>query len=301
MTNLALALEPTFLLDVKSKEAKHWIVIGCGGNGGYFIPQLARAISIQNRLLTIERRPLHQLTLIDADIVEDKNLTRQNFLPIDVKHNKAKVMANRYGRAFGLEIRVLEGYMESEEMLKKEIKSSGLKPVVVGCVDNNKTRALVHNVFKQTKGMFYLDAGNEEWAGQVVLGYNAGGAKPQKGEAKPHLFDIPSVADIFPEILEATDKLPTELSCAERAVSNPQNIFTNMTAANLMMGFANTILTANAADGRGLKQHCVIFNSETLSQTTTFNKWRYLVTEEEVKAEVAEKVDVAKKVEVEAK
>lgn len=279
--SLQLALEPTYLLDVRSKSPKHFIIIGAGGNGGYFIPQLARATSLANRILQIENRTQHTITIIDADEVEDKNLTRQNFLPMDVGHNKAAVMASRYGRAFGLEINYIDEYLEGPDKLREIIGSNGGTPVVIGAVDNNKTRAIIHQVFKERRNMFWLDAGNEEWAGQVVLGYNSGGYKPTKGEKGPHLFDVPSVADIYPEILEATDKLPTELSCAERAVSNPQNIYTNMTAANIMMGFANTLLTANKADGVGLKQHAVVFNSETITQSTTLNKYRYLVKEEE--------------------
>lgn len=287
--SLALALEPTYLLNIQQRQAKHFIIIGAGGNGGYFIPQLARAVSLANRIATVENRPTHSITIIDADDVEDKNLTRQNFLPIDVGGNKAQIMATRYGRAFGLEINYVDEYLVDADMLTGIINGNSGIPVIVGAVDNNKTRAILHSVYSKRKNTFYLDAGNEEWAGQVVLGYNSGGQKPQKGNKKPHLFDVPSVCEIYPEILEATDKLPTELSCAERAVSNPQNIFTNMTAANILMGFVNGLLNSKEHEGVGLKQHAVTFNAETISQSTTLNKYRYLVKEEE-KAE--EKVEV---------
>lgn len=282
--DLSLALQPTYTLDVQVKKAKHWIIIGAGGNGGYLIPNLLRQISLQNRFLKIENKPGHTITIIDADSVEDKNLTRQNFLPRDVGHNKAEVMANRYGMAFGLEVNYIPEYLDGAKMLKEIIGGSGNIPIVVGAVDNNKTRAIVYEVFKEKKGMFWLDAGNEEWAGQVVVGYNAGKAV-DKSNKEPHLFNLPSVADIYPEILEATDKLPHELSCAERAVSNPQNIQTNQNAANLMMNFANTILTADARNGYGLKAHAVAFNTAIPAFTTTLNKYASLV-KEEAKVEV---------------
>lgn len=291
--SMQLALEPTYLLNVRKRVPKHFIIVGAGGNGAYLIPQLARAVSLANRIATIENRQPHSITIIDADDVEDKNLTRQNFLPIDVGGNKAQIMATRYGRAFGLEINYVDEYLVDANMLTGIINANGATPVIIGAVDNNKTRAILHSVFKKRRDTFYLDAGNEEWAGQVVLGYNSGGHEPQKGNKQPHFFDVPSVCEIYPEILEATDKLPTELSCAERAVSNPQNIFTNMTAANIMMGFVNTLLNADENENIGLKQHAVTFNAETISQTTTLNKYRYLVKEEpkeqaktEVKAEV---------------
>jgi PRTRC genetic system ThiF family protein len=281
--DFALALEPTYTLDVQAKIAKHWIIIGAGGNGGYLIPNLVRQIALQNRALKFENRAQHTITIIDADSVEDKNLTRQNFIQRDVGHNKAEVMANRYGMAFGVEITYIPEYLASTNMLKGIIKSDRNIPVVIGAVDNNATRALVYEVFKETKGMFWLDAGNEEWAGQVVAGYNAS-KEVDKANKTPHLFNLPSLADIYPEILDGGDKLPGDMSCAERAVSNPQNIQTNQNAANLLMNFCNTILTAKSEEGDGLKAHAVIFNTSIPSFTTTLNKLRFLVKQEEVKA-----------------
>lgn len=296
MSNLELALEPTYTLDVQAKKAKHWIIIGAGGNGGYLIPNLLRQISLQNRFLRLENKQIHSVTIIDADGVEDKNLTRQNFIQRDVGQNKAAVMANRYGAAFGVEVTYITEYLSSPEMLEDIIKSAPASPVVVGCVDNNATRLIVDQVFRNKKNMFWLDAGNEEWAGQVVIGYNAG-KDVEKGNKAPHLFNLPAVTQMFPEILEGGDKLPHEMSCAERAVSNPQNIQTNQTAANLLMGFCNTILTANAREGEGLKSHAVVFNIQAPSFATTLNKHRFLVKPvEEPKAE-----EKAVEVEVEVK
>lgn len=283
--DMSLALEPTYTLDVQTKKAKHFIIIGAGGNGGYLIPNLLRQISLQNKFLRLENKAQHAVTIIDADGVEDKNLTRQNFIQRDVGSNKAEVMANRYGAAFGVEVNYIPEYLDGEKMLKSIVKGTNGVPVVIGAVDNNKTRAIVHDVFKSTKGMFWIDAGNEEWAGQVVVGYNAGKAV-DKAKKEPHLFNMPAVTELFPEILEATDKLPHEMSCAERAVSNPQNIQTNQTAANLVMGFANTILTANTREGEGLKSHAVVFNIQAPSFSTTMNKARFLIPEEPKKAEV---------------
>jgi hypothetical protein len=145
--------------------------------------------------------------------------------------------------------------------------------------------------------MFWLDSGNEEWAGQVVCGYNIG-TEVNKENKTPHVFNLPCVADIYPEILDGGDKLPTEMSCAERAVSNPQNIQTNQTAANQLMSYANTILTADAREGNGLKSHQVIFDVTTPSYSTTLNKYRNLVKEEEpaaVEVEVEVKPKAKKK------
>lgn len=294
---MSLSLPTNHTLDVNAKTAKHWIIVGAGGNGGYLLPNLIRLIALQNRFLKIERRPEHIITIIDADTVEDKNLTRQNFIQSDVGKNKAEVMANRYGGAFGVEVSYIPEYLDSPKMLKKIVTQGKMKPVFIGAVDNNKTRAIIHETFKTINGAFWIDAGNEEWGGQVSVGYNALTADnlPEKGLGN---FSIPSVADIFPEILEATDKLPHEQSCAERAVSNPQNIQTNQTAANLMMGFCNTILTAKSEEGEGLKSHLVMFNVKTQSFTTKLNLKENLIPApvQEVKEEAVAEVEVKKEV-----
>ena len=267
---MSLKLEKTYPLEVQLNTGKHWIVVGCGGNGGYFIPQLLRQIALQNKRLELAGRTPHRVTLIDADVVEDKNLTRQNFVRNDVGRNKAQIMAERYGRAFGLPVDFLPEYIQSGEQLKR-IVHQNMKPVFVGAVDNNKTRMLINEAFESIKNSFWIDAGNEEWGGQVVCGFNNDNIPPNPANRKPHMFHLPSVVQLYPEVAQATDKLPTELSCAERAVSNPQNIFTNMTAANLLMGFANTILTANGAEGEGLKQNAIAFNAQSMSFTTRLN------------------------------
>lgn len=217
-------------------------------------------------------------------------MTRQNFVRNDVGKNKAEVMATRYGRAFGLEVDFIPDYVESSEFLVHLARESRLEPVFVGAVDNNKTRVLIHDAFARIPYAFYLDAGNEEWGGQVVCGFNYRHQLPNEGEKSPHFFHLPSVVELYPEVAQATDKLPTELSCAERAVSHPQNIFTNMTAANLLMGFTNTILTADARQEEGLKQHAVAFNAQTLSFTTRLNTMANLQVEPVAKESPQEEI-----------
>lgn len=301
-----LQLEPTYKLDVQASIPKLWVVVGCGGNGAYLIPNLLRQISIQNKRLELAGTQSHKVVLIDADIVEEKNLTRQNFVRTDVGRNKAEVMATRYGRAFGLEIDFIPEYIETSEQLigivNRYKKGNVHSPVFIGAVDNNKTRVLINGAFVHFQQSFWIDAGNEEWGGQVVCGFNYHNQAPTKGRKEPHLFHLPSVIELYPEVGNAQDKLPTELSCAEHAVSSPQNIFTNMTASNLLMGFANTILTAQVRDGVGLKQHSVAFNSETMSYTTRLNTLKLLTPAPAPQEPVAEapKEEVLQ-VEVEAK
>lgn len=71
----------------KSRPVKI-VLVGTGGTGGYIVPQLYR-------LLYALDRPI-RVILCDGDLVEEKNLGRQNFIEADLGKNKAMVLAERY-------------------------------------------------------------------------------------------------------------------------------------------------------------------------------------------------------------
>ena len=59
------------------------IIVGCGGTGGNFIKELGRFLyraSIKNSC---------SILLIDGDLVEEHNVSRQPFLPEDVGRKRA--------------------------------------------------------------------------------------------------------------------------------------------------------------------------------------------------------------------
>ena len=70
------------------------LIIGAGGTGGYIIPHLYRIAYATKRK--------YRIVIADGDIVEKKNLIRQNFSNYDVGSNKAEAMAERYSDVFGI-------------------------------------------------------------------------------------------------------------------------------------------------------------------------------------------------------
>lgn len=201
------------------------LIIGAGGTGGYVIPHLYRIAFASDRPCKV--------IIADGDIVERKNLIRQNFAECDIGENKAVVMAERYSEVFGIETEYIPNYIEDEAQLYDLLYlphpaySSTPKPIsiLIGAVDNNRSRVMCNNVFKRLDDIIYIDSGNGDFTGQVVCGAKADG----KVVSKP-------VASVFPDILKDTEKFPSELSCAERSVSAPQSI-----AANV---FASTAITS---------------------------------------------------------
>jgi PRTRC genetic system ThiF family protein len=216
------------------------LLLGAGGTGGYIAPHLYRLL----HALPGKTRVI----IADGDIVEERNLIRQNFAPCDIGENKAKVLAERYSATFGLEAEYMPIFIEDVEILQSLLtpkeqhywQNGRLQTkildlcVLIGAVDNNRSRQMCHKVFFASNDLVYIDSGNGEYTGQVVCGVRRGG----KTCAQP-------VGAVYRDILtDGGDKFPTELSCAERSVSTPQSIAANLTAATIVTSILYQLLVA---------------------------------------------------------
>lgn len=202
------------------------VMLGAGGTGGYAAPHIYRLIHTLNR-------PARFL-VADGDIVEEKNLVRQNFIHADLGRNKAAVMAERYASAFGMEIAYLPEFIEDEDTLASLLTSSAQDrklPILIGAVDNNRSRQMCHNVFLKANELVYIDSGNGQYTGQVVCGIRRNGRTYYK-----------PVGTLYPDVLADTGKFPTELSCAEAAISAPQSVVANVMAATAVLSYLYDIL-----------------------------------------------------------
>ena len=97
--------------------------------------------------------------------------------------------------------------------------------------------------------MIYIDSGNGEYTGQVVCGVRRSG--------KTY---YPPIGVVYPDVLEDTDKFPTELSCAEASVSVPQSMAANITAATAVVDMIYNILAVGESTVRK-----VTFSTNTIN------------------------------------
>jgi len=274
--DISSLFSPRLQISTTYGHAKHFIVVGAGGTGGYLIPHLARQIKLQNDVRALEGHRLHTMTVIDGDVVEQKNLIRQNFVGRDIEKNKAEVMATRYGAAYGITINYITDYITATEMLTS-IAADDEIPVYVDCVDNNKTRVFLQEGYRQASDFsYFISSGNEEMTGQVVLSMFANPGRHydlnqrfKDGDFNvPMIVSTPSVLDMFPSMLDGSDKLPTEMSCAENAESAPQNVHTNQTAANLIFGFLNKLLAKPKDLTKGIDHFAIFYNLNNMNFRT---------------------------------
>ncbi len=218
------------------------VLVGCGGTGGYLVPKLARLLMT---LKQFKQETKHILTLVDPDTVEEANLYRQNFVQPDLGKNKAHVMAQRYGLHFGINIGSISEKIESPERLKELFQvprndgmhwSSQHSCVLIGCVDNNAARQVMHEMYVNWDGLgyrhnlFYVDAGNGKYSGQIVTGYR-----------EVNKLILPPVGEIFPDAIIEDDEPPR--SCVQNALEAPQNIGANDLAATMVFSVLNILLT----------------------------------------------------------
>lgn len=227
-------------------EKTQLVLIGVGGTGGYVLQQAARLLYS----LKEQGRYVPSILLIDGDAVETKNLLRQYFLPQDVGKKKADVLAERYSKAYALDIGAYSEYVAQGTDLSQIGISDGA--LVIGCVDNGSTRRILHEKLHQLRHVVYIDAGNSAvnvpddpehvdryqlsriknsgWEGQVVVGVRSNGEDT-----------LPFPGEVFPDLIEE-DQLPTEASCGEVVVSNPQRLMTNLMAATTVLMYLHTLL-----------------------------------------------------------
>lgn len=199
------------------------VLVGAGGTG-------ARVAAPLSQML----RASDYLALVDHDIVEDRNLARQNFIARDIGRPKAEVLADRYRRrvslsAFTTRLTAENGLTTIQQILR-DMQGNGapmrVNPSIlfVGCVDNAAARSAILTTMRQitdhipTSGVGWVDVGNETRGGQVLLTTRAWPmmvrdmalAAPSTGH-----ITINGLPKAMPQLLRAAPAAPEE-SCADR-------------------------------------------------------------------------------------
>lgn len=246
------------MFQLDSNQPLHFIIVGTGGTGGYLIRNLARLIQSKD----ID----HAMTIIDGDHVELKNLIRQDFYERDLDKNKARALHARYSEDFDLspsQFFMAPEYLSSEEELQQiiDLKPNNL-PVIVGCVDNDATRILIQRyIDRVNRPIIWLDTGNSERSGQMILGTRFIEAV---SVLNPDIFEtvnMPTILDKYPDEFSEDEKdHPNDISCAEAAVSSPQNIAANIFNATVAFMVLNKLVAGELMQKNELK-----FDTATLT------------------------------------
>jgi len=187
-------------------------LVGVGGTGSKVLTGLAR---INEALKQLGRVGL-SVTVWDNDKVEEHNCGRQLFSTQDIGAYKGEVLITRLNRFFGTDWNFMPNKVNDKSQFGN---------IIISCVDNVNARKDIKKAWDESKDksyrnettkFYWLDYGNGDKYGQVILGSKFG--------------DLPDILDIYPEIEDDKVEQP---SCSMRESLNKQSLFINSTLAEL--------------------------------------------------------------------
>ena len=213
------------------------LVLGAGGTGSWLATFLDK-MSLGN-----------DVVIFDGDVVEPKNVLRQNFKTIDVGHRKAEVVADHNRMSF------VHGYITDTAILHQVMAEfpDDATPLIIGCLDNNATRKIVHDFVAECENAVWIDGGNAERHGQAYI------CIKENGEIVPG-FESPIDLEEAFQNFDGDERRPDQISCAEQSESAPQNVTANVTSATLLFNILVLFLKGGA-----LLSNKYIFDTRFLS------------------------------------
>lgn len=203
-------------------------LVGVGGTGSQMLSGLARI----NAALLKLGHPGLMVRAWDPDTVEDSNIGRQLFSPADLGLPKASVLVTRVNRAFGFE------WQSVCEPHTGRSKSN----ILITCVDTAKDRVEIGEKFMPAKSekahkermapyeapYYWLDLGNLQYTGQVILG-TAGEVPQPKSTLYKTVKSLPVVTRFFN--LKKIREKNQGPSCSLAEALTKQDLFINSTLA----------------------------------------------------------------------
>ena len=198
------------------------VIVGAGGTASFLAPVLAK-------LLAFNQEGDCTLTIIDEDLVEDKNLSR-SYTEDDVGMNKAALLAEictDQVPSGSLQISAIEAYVTPDNFDRYHQNWCRDGVAVFACVDNNVSRCFLEDQLSALDNAVYITPGNAEFDGQVhmYLRQNGSDVTPKITEFCPEMQDSETPGNQFPD----------EENCTEKYESEPQLILANLTAATMSL------------------------------------------------------------------
>lgn len=145
---------------------------GTGGTGSWLIPSVAKFL---NNIGTRDQEHIdREYVLIDYDIVEDRNILRQNFVRDDISQFKSEVLSRQYCYVYPsitFDTSKATTPKKMGDIFAKYIMNEPQSTIffIFGCVDSNKIRKLLYKTIKECEtNVIYIDSGNNLYNGQIV-------------------------------------------------------------------------------------------------------------------------------------
>lgn len=192
-------------------------VIGCGGIGSRVLTGLA---CLHKGMIEVGHPAGLHVTAFDPKFVSRANVGRQPFSAADVGISKAMVLIHRINMYHGL------NWQAQPTVFGSDI-GIGAYDLVVACVDTKDARRKIARVCSEKDIGYWLDTGNRRFDGQAILGEPL-----QRYENPKRPMRLPTVVELFPEILDETVPEDDTPSCSLEEALEHQDLFIGQAVAD---------------------------------------------------------------------
>lgn len=223
------------------------VILGAGANGSHFLRNLLQDMANYGAKLQNTR-----ILIADGDKVEEKNLKNQLFDREDIDEYKVNALAERYGEHYGIDLLAFADYVTDVDVLHRLFANDDRFRILIGAVDNNRTRQLMNDYFNVSENLLYIDVGVEgvllkeelkdkpfEQANRMITGSGFSGQVVVGFKARGEVI-LPPLCELYPNVLTDYESVFPTQACAE-TLNNPQRLETNKFAAQMVNIIVNNL------------------------------------------------------------
>jgi PRTRC genetic system ThiF family protein len=241
---MQISTEQHYRVALEPASATYITLVGAGGTGSALAVDLARLVYHVRQ----SGGDIH-LRIVDHDRVERKNVGRQQFGAYDVGRNKAESLAERLNLWLGLDIAALPVRFTADtpSNFTRQTKA-GARRIVVGAVDNHWARQAMHGHVKQNQyDVWWIDAGNGEFTGQVLVGNKTSGKFVTLNSGFGLVDGLPAPSLQMPGLLEPEETAVAEPApdCALAVIRDEQSLNVNRFMAVLAAQYVYDMVIRN--------------------------------------------------------
>jgi PRTRC genetic system ThiF family protein len=252
-----LEMERTYRVVLPPVEELTVVLVGVGGTGSLLASSLARlTYHLRQKGVTVK------LLFVDHDVVERRNVLRQNFVASEVGCFKVDALSYRLNAAFGLDISAVPALFTAGRFVRWTAGSDrrGGANLLISAVDNHLARREIAEAVAGQNGRWWcLDLGNEFHSGQVLLG-NVADVEAIRFDPMGLCSGLPSPYVQESALLKAPLVEADPLSCAALTQRSEQSLVVNQMAAAIAAQYCCDFLVR-----RELRQFASYFSLEPVN------------------------------------
>ena len=240
-------------------------LIGAGGTGSKVLTAL---MEMNHSLIALGHAGL-SVRLWDDDVITEANLGRQRFAECEVGLYKSVALINRANRFTGTNWKAETQKFEKDSLGK--VPENAQATIFITCVDIVKARfgiaeilkALDNGKYYHHKPKYWLDYGNSQYTGQVLLS-TIGDIKQPNSDRYETVSNLPMVTDEFGHLLKQSEQQDDTPSCSLAEALEKQDLYINSSLAQMGSSLLWGLFRNGLTENRGFFLNLKYFRSQPI-------------------------------------